>query len=347
MSRGKDLYDDGFAPLDPAPPSAPMGHNNPPEALPVGEELEALLLKTHAKLLKRAEELRSKSGLFKSVANKNELTKATEYVRQLQAAMKTLDQAQAAEKEPYRVAIGQVAGVLVEPFNALELIKRNLERLMTAFNQKVIREERAKRDKELAQKRAEELAKKRIADEAKRKAEEAQRKADEAVRIAAEKAAAKAAAKKSKGVGDKVPTGTTVAAQPVVAASVTAAVAKTIAKAEALKVEAKTAENDAADANADTVRAARAAQAPAAELTRHRSANAVQSAQEYVDFTISNFDDVDIEKLRSFIPQEAINQAVRAYVRIHEDRIKRALKIDQPVISGVSFFINGRTRVGG
>lgn len=343
MSRGKDLYDDGFAPLDPAPPSAPIGHNNPPEGLPVGEELEAALRKTHQKLIRRAEELRDKSGNFKSVANKAELTKATEYVRQLQSAMKVLDQAQAAEKEPYRVAIGQVAGVLVEPMNALDLIKRNLERLMTAYNQKVLRDERAKRDRELAAKRADEIAKNRIAAEAKRKADEAQRKADEAVRIAAEKAAAKIK-KKAIAKGAPVPKETVV---DVATVAVTAAVAKTIAKAETLKVEAREAENQAADANADTVRAVRAAQAPAAELTRQRSANAVQSAQEYVDFTITNFDEVDIMKIKDFLPQEAINQAIRGYIRIHDSRIKRAIKIDQLVIAGVKFFINGRTRVGG
>lgn len=341
MSRGKDLYDDGFAPLDPAPPSAPIGHNNPPEMLPVGEELETNLRRAHKKILSRAEDLREKAPNFGSVANKPELTKATEYVRQLQAAMKSLDQAQSAEKEPYRVAIGQVAGVLVEPFNALELIKRNLERLMTAYNNRVIREERAKRDRAAADTKAKEDAARMIAAEKQRRAKEAQDKADAAIKAAAAKAEAKATAKaKAKGGSAKL------AADPV-APTITAAIARTVAKAEIAKIDAREAENVAADLEAETVRASRLAQAPAADLTRVRSANAVQSAQEYVDFTISDFDKVDIEKLRSFLPQDAISQAVRGYIRIHDDRIKRAVKSGQPVIEGVTFFISSRTRVGG
>lgn len=125
--------------------------------------------------------------------------------------------------------------------------------------------------------------------------------------------------------------------------------AKTIAKAAERVVEAEQAMDAHEETKADVTRAQRQLAAPAADLTRQRSANAVQSQQEFVDFRDIDRKTVDLEKLRSFLPLASIESAVRAYVAANTDAIKADLK-HKPVkqqLAGCSFFMNSRTRVGG
>jgi hypothetical protein len=125
--------------------------------------------------------------------------------------------------------------------------------------------------------------------------------------------------------------------------------AKTIAKAAEAVVQAEAAIEQHEETKADVTRAQRQLAAPAADLTRARSANAVQSQQEFVDFRDVVRATVDLEKLRSFLPLASIESAIRQYIASNNDSIKADLK-HKPAkqqLAGVDFFMNSRTRVGG
>lgn len=320
-------FDDGFSELIPPTPSSQVrgiGDNKGPEWLPIGTELEDRLKAAHEKVLGRAEELRSKVRSFAKVSSGPELKRATEYVRQLQEVLTVLDSSAKIEKEPYRVAISQVAGVLGEPYDSIEAIKRATESLMNAYNQKVLREERRKREAEAAQKRAEAETARRLQVAKDAEAAEARRKADAVIAEAARKAAD---AKKPK-------------APP-------KAVVKAVERAEIAEAEAKDARDLVDDAHADVTRAERAAAAPAADLTRARSPNAVQSAQEFVDFRDLDRDKVDLEALRGHFSILHLQVAMRSYIDANRGAIKEDIRNRRQPLRGVEFWINQRTRVGG
>lgn len=319
-----DTFDDGFSEIVVQPPSAGIGHNKGPEWLPVGSELQEKIETHYRALLERAKELIAKQGAFKSVGNEADLKRSTEYVAQLQEAMTRLTSAYDLEGAPYRTAQSQVRGLLGMPKDDLEAIKRTVEGPMTAYNAKVLREAREKREKEAAAKRkaeADAREAQRIADAAALKArQEAQRKIDDA----AAKAKAAGATK------PKLPP---------------AAVFRAIEKADALAEVAKAARNIADDVSAEASRATKHAAAPAADLTRKRSPNAIQSGQEFLD--IRNVDKalLDPAKIWPFIKTEQLEQALREYGRINASEIKKQIAAKKQPLTGVEFFINLRTNV--
>lgn len=317
-------FDDGFSEMVVQAPSHGIGHNNGPDWLPVGPELQEKIETHYKTLLARAKDLIAKKGAFVKCETGADLKRSTEYVAQLQEAMTQLVSAYDLEGAPYRTAQGQVRGILGMPKDDLEAIKKTVEAPMTAYNAKIIREERERLQKEA---------------DAKRKAEEAareiQRKADEAARKARADAQKKIddAAAKAKAEGAKKPK-----LPP-------AAVFKAIAKADALDDKAKTARNIADDVSADASRATKAAGAKASDLTRQRSPNAVQSGQEFLDIRNLDKGKLDPAKVWPFIKTEHLEQALRDYARVNATEIKKQIaKREQPLI-GVEFFINLRTNV--
>ncbi len=296
-------FDDGFSELIVPPPSAApgMGHNLPPETLPIGLELEDRLKAAHKKPMKRARDLIAAPAIT-AVDNETQLKKATERVRQYQASLTELDGQRKAEKEPYRLGGAQVDGFFNEAAEELALLKIGTERLMNSYNSKVAAAARKKAAEDLAAKRlAEDLARKKAAALA------------EKARLAAEKA---------KGT-------------------------KTIAKAAAKAAEADEALDQVDEARADVTRAERQLAAPAADLTRARSANAVQSQQEFVDFRDLDRSKISLEALRSHIGIDHLHQAVRSYIAANNDALKADIKNRRQPLAGVEFFMNSRTRVGG
>lgn len=299
----KNRFDDGFSEMVPAPASARagIGHNLPPDTLPIGRELEDRLKGAHKKAMKRAADLLKAPAITK-VENVTQLKAATERVRQYQATLTELDGQRKAEKEPYRLGGAQVDGFFNEVAEAIELDKSDTERLMNRFNDRVRLEERRKRLAALA---AEQLAAAEVA----RKAKVSQEKAD-------------ALAEKARGK-------------------------KTIEKAAAARVESEELLDQVDEAKANVTRAERAVAAPAADLTRSRSANAVQSQQEFVDFRDLDRGKISLEALRSHIGIDHLAQAVRSYIAANNDALKEDLKNRRQPLVGVEFFLNSRTRVGG
>lgn len=302
MSRNPK-FDDGFSEMVPVAASAGIGHNNGPEWLPIGKELEDRLKVAHRKAMKRATDLTDAPAIA-AVANPTQLKKATERVRQYQASLTELDGQRKAEKEPYRLGGAQVDGFFNEVAEELALLKMGAERLMNSYNTKIREAERKRR--------AEELRTAQVAAELARK-------------IAADRLA-RAEALKAKARG-----------------------AKTIAKAAAKVVEAEEAIGEHEIAQANVTIAERRLAAPAADLTRSRSSNAVSSQQEFLDFRDLDRKAIDLEKLRSFISIDALAVAVRAFGTANSDAIKADLKHKPALqrLAGVNFFMNDRTRTGG
>ena len=75
--------------------------------------------------------------------------------------------------------------------------------------------------------------------------------------------------------------------------------------------------DEAADqAYADSIKAAREAEAKPADFSRTRGdLGSVASLRKFMDFKIEAYDDIDLEPLRPHIPQSAIEQAIRSFVR--------------------------------
>lgn len=319
-----DKFDDGFSELVVQPPSAGIGHNKGPEWLPVGPELQEKIEGHYRTLLSRAKELIAKQDAFKAVTNEADLKRSTEYVAQLQEAMTQLTSAYDLEGAPYRTAQSQVRGLLGMPKDDLEAIKKTVESPMTAFNAKVLREAREKRERDAA-------AKRKAEDDAR----EVQRKADAAARKAREDAQRRLddAAAKAKAAGETKPK-----LPP-------KAVFTAIAKADSLAEVAKSARNVADDASAEASRANKLAAAPAADLTRKRSPNAIQSGQEFLDIRNVDKAALDPAKIWPFIKTEDLEKALREYGRINATEIKKQIAAKKQPLTGVEFFINLRTNV--
>jgi hypothetical protein len=122
---------------------------------------------------------------------------------------------------------------------------------------------------------------------------------------------------------------------------------QTIAKAAAAAADAEELLDQVDEAKAIVTRAERSLAAPAADLTRARSANAVQSQQEFVDFRDLDRAKISLEALRSHIGIDHLAQAVRSYITANNDALKEDLKNRRQPLVGVEFFLNSRTRVGG
>lgn len=82
------------------------------------------------------------------------------------------------------------------------------------------------------------------------------------------------------------------------------------------QIDADSAAKQAEQASADAVKASRAAGAKAADMHRSRGDyGATSSLRTYWDFEIVNLNKIPLAKLRPHIPQNAIEQAIRSYIR--------------------------------
>jgi hypothetical protein len=72
-------------------------------------------------------------------------------------------------------------------------------------------------------------------------------------------------------------------------------------------------------ADMEAAAAQRAANASAADMSRLRTQSGVVSAQEVLDFEITDLNRVDLEALRPYLPFDAIEKAVRSFIRQHKD----------------------------
>lgn len=232
-----------------------IGHNLPPtDADPLRDRLS----EEHAALMKRRDELLEATDRAPAVIEDEDTAgKMTDFIKQVQAAIKAAEGARVAEKEPFLAAGRTVDGWFKKMTDPLADAKKKLERVLTEYQRK--KAERERREREEA---------------ARREREEAER----AAREAAERAAA--------------------------------------LQSEADLAGAIVAEEAAAQAAADAARAAQAAAAKPADLSRSRGDyGGVASLRTFWDFEGLDRDALDLEALRPHIPADALEKAVRSFVK--------------------------------
>lgn len=328
--------DDGFtevlAPLDPAV----IGHNSGAIVLPKPDEIRAGLRDRFRELFKRADDLLMAESRIPRDERQNLYCqddaweeKLTEMVRQIQGANKALDTKRMDEKQTFDDLASAVHGTFREVMDKLvdprprgvSALKHRVEAALTAYKAKKEAIARAKAEEAAKLRRAEE-------DRLRRKAEEDQRIADAAaakLREAEEEAARK-----------RKPQTKAAAEEAVQAAAEQAAAAQDQASGSTVLAE-----------GASNLRseAERAAAAPAADLTRMRSSNAVSSLQEFLDVRDIAGERLPPATLWAYVSQAEKEKAVRGYMRVHADQIKEGLKNDKQPLAGAIFFMNKRTSV--
>lgn len=87
---------------------------------------------------------------------------------------------------------------------------------------------------------------------------------------------------------------------------------------------------------ADARAAERSADARPADLARTRTTEGLATLTTFWDFEVQDWDSVSLVKLRDFIPRDAIEKAIRAYVKLHGG--------SKP-LPGVNIFENTRANV--
>lgn len=321
--NNRDLTGEGFSEVitEPQPPP-PIGHNMPPPGLAIGPALIDRVKLSHAKLFERGKELieaeaRMPKGPDGKIICPDDVweKKLTEYVSQLQTAKVSLDTARQAEIEPYRSNMSAVHGLfrdmmdrLVDPDNkTFNSLKVRAEAALTKYKSAKLAAERARIAKE------QEDARKAQAEADKRAAD----KLAEAQRLEAEAARKRNPEKKAE------------AQQAAAAAQQEAEAAAATAQTVAAQTEAVERENT----------------MPGAAQTRARSANALSGLQEFLDFRNVDRAKIDFEPLRQHLPADAIDQAMRSYMRANGDAVKDEIKNKRQPVRGVEFFMNERTRV--
>lgn len=292
--------DDGFSEVIADP------KHNLPAALRDGDDLAQHVRFTHGQLLERGAELIAAEARLPAIVDEETESRATEFVKMIQVCEKALDQARMAEKGPYEAASNLVHSIFRGVQDKLvrqtkgspPALKERVEAKLTAY--KLAREEAARKIREEAARKAREEE-----DRLRREALAAQRAAEEAAQAAARKR------------------------------SVEAKEAARIAAEAAEKAAFQARENERQAANA-RAQAEKDAAAPAADLTRARGARGgVSSLVEYDDFRDLDRATLNLEALRPHFTTEALEMAVRSYIKSNKGGTLR----------GVTIFKNHRTGV--
>lgn len=281
-------------------PAPGIGDNS---GLRKGEDLNFHLATSYLELTKRAEALIEAEARMPEVDSPAADEKATEFVKQIQACVKALDLARVGEKEPYDTAGDAVHAFFRGPMdkltaptkNAPPALKERVQARQTKYKLALAEAEKKRREAEAAKLRAEEDARRAAAAKAQAEAEEAAR------------AAARKRSEASRAEADAL-----------------AAAAKKRAD------DAAEAEKQAAEARAT---ADRSASANLADMSRARGATGgVSSLRTFWDARDLDRATLDLEALRDHIPADALDKAVRSFIRAGGRTLK-----------GVTIFENANT----
>lgn len=365
MSRA-DIEGDGFSAVVAEPEAPPpRDHNNPPGLL-IGEPLLQRVKLTHMALFKRGNDLldaerripKAADGVTLLCQDDEQERKLTELSRQLATAHSSLDAARTAEIAPYRDSVNAVHGLFRDLMDKLldpdkktaNSLRHRVERALTKYKSDKLEAERKRREAEAEAARLAEEAAQRQRDEEERKAREeedrrravaaeeerkAQEAAAEAARVAARKRNEKAR-EEAEAEAERL---------RVIAAE---AAEKRREEEEAAAADRRKRDEAAAEelarAAEKRAEAEAAATVPAANLTRTRSSNAMSGLQEFVAFRDLNRETLDLERLRGHIPNDALEQAMRSWIKANNDLIRDELKNRRQPVRGVVLYIDARTQ---
>jgi flagellar biosynthesis GTPase FlhF len=311
------VNDDGFRELIPGDNASalPPKSHNVIGGLRTEAELTAYLEESFSPVVERVDQLLAAEAKMPKVDGPEPESKATEYVKLIQACAKLADQTRLAEKGPYDLAANQVHQYFKKMIDSLDGLKKRVERQLTDYKVTVMRAEQAARAEEQRKARQAEQDRLAAAAAAQAAAEEAERRA-----AAARKPETKAAGAEA------------------------AAAARAVADTAARELE---------QASADRATAEQAASAKAAEMTRSRGKRGgVSSLMTFWNFRDLSRADLGkmadpramppaIVHLLPHISTEALETAVRSYIKANQSVIENG---GQPLF-GVTFFQDHSTRV--
>lgn len=190
-----------------------LGHNRPPPDLLTGEVLHERLEDDHAALVKRRDDLLAAAERVPDITDDDLARRASDFIKQVMAAVKALEGARVSEKEPYLAGSRTVDGFFKSLSDPLDLIKRGIEKKLTLYLREKAEQERRERMERERLAREEEAQRRREAEEAERKladerslheAVEAQKRHEQAAadRVKAEQEAGAKAAEMSRVRGE-------------------------------------------------------------------------------------------------------------------------------------------------
>lgn len=276
---------------EPGNPRERIGGNEPPPEerivhVPTPEEISASLKVTQRAALAEITKLANRcKKLTAPIETEDQAKTAQDTYKDLHGALKDWNGTRVAEKEPYLAAERAVDSYFQAVRERGNEVLAALNAVLAEFLQRKEAAKRAKREAEAARARAEEEKRRR---EAAALAEK-ERQEREALQAAEREQRTKDAAKLRRQVD---------ATQ-----------------------EKRLFADEVADGSAINTRAAEArATAPSAELARTRGDSSLGTLRKEFDFVIENADAIPLEELRPFLKIDAIEQAVRAMVRVHGDR---------------------------
>jgi Skp family chaperone for outer membrane proteins len=282
-----------------------IGGNNPPDrAAMLRQELE----EDAKDLLTRKKDLLASVARAPLVIEDEEWEKkVADVIRLITKCYRVTDDKRSAKKEPYLEGCRTVDGFFNnEILTPLDAAKEKLQQRLTVWQR--VKAERARRAAEEETRRAREAAEqlRRQAEAERQSAEaEARRKAEEALRLthAAQQAADSVATEEDLAVA--------IAAEEVAKAA-SAAAAQPVDSAPGVK----TADELARQAEGDLALAQKRVAAKPAEFSRARGdLGAVASLRTFWDFKDLDRTALDLEALRTHLPLDALEKAVRSYIR--------------------------------
>ncbi|MDZ7711729.1 MAG: hypothetical protein U5L06_00750 [Rhodovibrio sp.] len=272
---------------------ASMGHNNPPTN---AEALQQSLGERHADVLRRRDELLSAASRMPETVDESTAGKVSDFIKQLTACRKNVESARTAEKEPFLAGGRTVDGYFKPVVESLDRAKKDAQARLDAHLRDKAERERRQRE-----------------EEARRAQEEWDRR----------KQAAEAAAQEVAGGEDLSAINAEIERleqlQPAERAEqmeVATKLAVLRGKKAALTHAEEAGEAELKNAQAEAEKAQRKADALVADMSRTRSDfGSVASLREVWTYDSLDRAALDLEALREHLPQDALDKAVRSFIR--------------------------------
>lgn len=300
-----------------------IGGNKPPELL-TGDDLTAYLERTYAEDVTRTERLMEKGEEFLTITTDEQDEAATEFMVKVRARYKASEANRVAEKTPYDDNAGRVhAFFKTKVLDLLGLAPTDRKTFDPVTRTDLGMGPRINMAQTIYKTAKAEAERKRREEEARVAAEAERKKREEADRLAREaREAAEAAARKRN-------------------AAVKAEAEEAARKAQAAADAAREAENRAAEERAAAVSAAAA---PMADLSRARGERGgVSSLKTSIDHRDIDRDTIDLEKLRPYFKDAALDAAVKGWIDANKGAAQQAIKTGTQPIKGVVIFESHRS----
>lgn len=272
---------------------AGIGHNQPPTD---AENLQQALAERHTDVLGRRDQLLTAATRMPETVTEENAGKVSDFIKQLSACRKNVEAARTAEKEPFLAGGRAVDGFFKPVTESLDKAKKDAQaRLDQHLREKA---EAERREREEAARRAQEEWDRR------------QAAAEFAAQQIADGADLSAINEEIARLDEITP------ADRAEHMEVATKLAVLRGKRAALTHTAEASESQVNEARAEAEKARRKAEAPVADISRTRSeSGSVASLREVWTFDGLDRDQLDLEALRQHLPQDALEKAVRSYIR--------------------------------